>query len=165
MNIRHGLVLSAAVGFCLLFTSALFAEDIWVKSESAEIRAGKGAVFPLIATAKKGAKLEVVSREPKGWIKVKVEDKEGYVYEKSISAEKVEGGSGNLLSAVGAGSDASAMSTGAAAKGVTESAATYAANKHLDPKLMDWLIAFRKKIDARDWQAFTAEGKVGPDAQ
>ena len=114
---RRGITLAAGLLCCVLAASAVLGEEIWVKSATAEIRAGKGAVFPLVATAEKGAKLTVISREPKGWIKVKAGDKEGYVYENSISDKEVKGG-GNLFAAMGAGAEASNMSTGAASKGL-----------------------------------------------
>jgi len=146
-----------------LSAGTVLAEDIWVKSETVEIRSGKGAVYPVIATKKKGDSLAVVSREPKGWIKVKVGEQEGYVFESAISAQKVSGG-GNLLSQMGAG-DAGNIGTAAAGRGLNKSAEEYAASKNMDPKLLDRLIAFRKKIDPSQWEKFTADGKVGPDAQ
>jgi hypothetical protein len=162
-NKRRTIALAVGLLAGTLVTGAVLAEDVWVKSETAEIRSGKGAVFPLVAKAEKGTQLTVISREPKGWIKVKVGDKEGYVYENAISAQQVKGG-GNLLAAMGAGAEASNLSAGAAGKGLEQNAAAYAQGKRLDPRPMDWLIAFRKKIDPRQWAAFTAAGKVGPDA-
>jgi len=161
---RRTLTLAAGLLAGALAAGSAFAEDVWVKSESAEIRAGKGAVFPLVAKAEKGTQLTVISREPKGWIKVKAGDKEGYIYEAAISTDKVKGG-GNLLAAMGAGAEASNLSAGAAGKGLNEGADAYAKGKRLDPRQMDWLILFRKSINPQEWQAFTAEGKVGPDAE
>jgi len=146
----------------LLLAAAALAEDVWIKSETVQIRSGKGAVFPVIATATKGTQLTVVAHEGK-WLRVKVGDQEGYVYESSISTDKV-GGGGNLLSDLGAGAQASDMSTGAAGKGLAAEADDWAKDKNLDPGPMNRLIAFRKSIDPKQWQAFTAEGKVGPDA-
>ncbi len=161
---RHQLVLLAGglLGSALA-THTSTAEQIWVKSESAEIRSGKGAVFPLVATAAKGAELTVISREPKGWIKVKSGEVEGYVYENSIAAQKVDA-SGNLFSAMGAGVDASKTTSGAAAKGLQPDADVYARGQHLSTAPLNKLIAARNKLDPKEWQAFTAEGKVGPDA-
>lgn len=160
---RRTIALAVGLLAGTLVTGAVLAEDIWVKSETAEIRSGKGAVFPLVAKAEKGTVLTVISREAKGWIKVKAGDKEGYVYENSISTQQVKGG-GNLLAAMGAGAEASNLSAGAAGKGLEQNADAYAKGKRLDPRPMDWLIAFRKKIDPKQWAVFTVEGKVGPDA-
>jgi uncharacterized protein YraI len=156
------LVAVALVASAMLASVAI-AEDVWIKSESVDIRAGKGAVYAIVATAKKGAQLPVLAHEGK-WIKVKAGDQEGYVFEGAISAEKVSGSGDNLLATMGAGTSASDMSTGAAGKGLAEEADQYAKNKSMDPGPMNRLIDFRKKIDPKAWEAFAAEGKVGPYA-
>lgn len=144
-----------------LAAGAVVADDVWIQSEKVDIRAGKGAVYPVVATAQKGAQLAVIAREGK-WLKVQAGDQTGYVYETATSASKVDGG-GNLLANVDNGS-ASNLSSGAAAKGLTEDADHYAHDKNMDPALMNRLIDFRKHIDPKDWEKFTTEGKIGPDA-
>ena len=153
-NRRYAVALTA-----LLITSlagAAMAESIWVKSDNVQIRSGKGAVYPVVATAPKGTELTVIERDGK-WIKVQAGDQQGYIYETAASASKVSGG-GNLLSNMGAGSD---MSTGAAAKGLEQQTETYASSKNLDTGPLNKLIALRKSITPQEWQSFTAEGKVG----
>lgn len=152
-------LLAATIVSGVLVGSAL-AEEVWVKSESAEIRSGKAAVFPVLATGKKGDQLTVLAREGK-WIKVKLGDKEGYVYETALSTSKV-GSGGNLLSNLGAGG--TDMTSASAAKGLEPSAETYASSRHLDPKPLQTMVDSAKTIDPKEWQAFTAAGKVGPDA-
>jgi uncharacterized protein YgiM (DUF1202 family) len=152
--------LLAALVMTVILAGSASAEEVWVKSESAEIRSGKAAVFPVLVTAKKGDQLTVLAREGK-WIKVKVGDKDGYVYETALSTTKV-GSGGNLLSALGAGG--ADMTTASAAKGLDKSAETYAASKNLDPRPLQALVDSAKAIDPKEWQAFTAAGKVGPDA-
>ena len=159
---RRNTVFVAVLSAALLVAAVAVAEDVWIKSETVQIRSGKGAVFPVIATVQKGTQLTVVAHEGK-WLRVKVGDQAGYVYENAISTEKV-GGGGNLLSDMGAGAEATNMSTGAAGKGLAAEADDWARDKNLDPGPMNRLIAFRKSIDPKQWQAFTAEGKVGPDA-
>jgi hypothetical protein len=151
----------------LLATGALLAagaaaDEVWIKSEVVQIRTGKGAVYPVIVTVEKGTELTVVDREGH-WIKVQAGSQQGYVYDGSVSPDKVSGG-GNLLASLGAGSDASSLSSGAAAKGLAPEADQYAASKNIDPGPMNRLIDFRKHFDPKLWEAFTAEGKVGPDA-
>ncbi|MDP9175214.1 MAG: SH3 domain-containing protein [Planctomycetota bacterium] len=164
MNRAHNRkIMAAAMVAGALLASVAIAEDVWIKSESVDIRAGKGAVYPVVATAKKGAQLPVLAHEGK-WIKVQAGDQQGYVFENAISPEKVDGGGGNLLANLGAGANAGDMSTGAAGKGLAEEADQYARNKALDPAPMNRLIDFRKKIDPKAWEAFTLEGKVGPNA-
>jgi uncharacterized protein YraI len=158
---KRKLVMICAWTAAALAGGAVLAEDVWVQSESVDIRAGKGAVYPVVATASKGAKLSVIAHEGK-WLQVQAGDKPGYVFETAISASKVDGG-GNLLANMEP-SDSTNMSSGAAAKGLTEDADQYARSKNMDPKAMNRLIDYRKKIDPKDWEKFTAEGKVGPDA-
>ena len=152
-------VVAAMVG---LAGSVAFAESIWIKSEVVEIRSGKGAVYPVIATVKKGQELTVVEHEGK-WLKVNVPGAadgaaQGYVFENSISPTKVSGG-GGLFSGVNAGG--SEMGTAAAAKGLQPTAENYAAGRRMDSGPLNRLIAQRKAIDPKEWERFTAEGKVG----
>jgi hypothetical protein len=145
-----------------MLAAGALADSVWINSDLVQIRSGKGAVFPVIATASKGTELTVVDREGH-WIKVQVNDQQGYVFDGSTSPQKVSGG-GNLLASMGAGADASNMSSGAAAKGLAPDADQWAASKNIDPGPMNRLIAFRKQIDPQLWVKFTQEGKVGPDA-
>jgi len=145
-----------------MLAAGALADSVWIKSEQVQIRSGKGAVYPVIATATKGAELTVVDVEGH-WIKVQVNDQQGYVFDGATSPEKVSGG-GNLLASLGAGADASNMSSGAAAKGLAPEADDWAASKNIDPGPMNKLIDFRKHFDPALWEKFTADGKVGPDA-
>ena len=141
------------------------AEDIFVSAEAVEIREGKGSVFPVVATATKGAKLTVLAREGK-WLKVEAGAAQGYIHENVVTAQKPKGD--NLLTgmgkALGGGAQASDVQTGAAAKGLEKTTEQYADGKNLDKEPLNKLIEFNRKLDPKEWQAFTAEGKVGPDA-
>jgi uncharacterized protein YraI len=159
---RRSFSVLAGAAIASLAVGVAMAEQVWVKSESVEIRGGKGAVYPVVGTAAKGAALEVLGHEGK-WLKVKVGEKQGYVFENAISAEEV-GGGGNLLAAVGAGSNASEMSSSASAKGLEQDAQVYADQKNLNPAPLNKLIQLRNQITPQQWEAFTAEGKVGPAA-
>ena len=94
---------------------------------------------------------------------MQVADKEGYVFDGAISAQQV-GGGGNLLQNLGAGPNSSDLQTANAAKGLQPEAEDYSKTKNLNPALMQSLVDYRKSIDPKDWEAFTAEGKVGPYA-
>jgi hypothetical protein len=145
-----------------VLAATALAEDVWIKSDNVQIRSGKGAVFPIIASATKGAKLSVVSHDGK-WLVVQVGDQQGYVFENAVSTEEV-GGGGNVLSGLGAGASASSLSSGAAGKGLSGDAEEYSSSNHIDTGPMNKLVDFRKHFDPKLWEAFTAEGKVGPDA-
>src|SRR5690242_6690677 len=95
-------------------TVTALAETIWIKNEVVDIRSGKGAVYPVVATVKKGTQLNVVERDGK-WVKVSVQGAngpaEGYVFENAISTAKVDAG-GNVFEGLGGAK----MDTAAAAK-------------------------------------------------
>jgi hypothetical protein len=145
-----------------ILAATSLAEDVWIKSDNVDIRTGKGAVYPIIVTGHKGDKLTVVSHDGK-WLIVQVGDQQGYVFQNAISTEEV-GGGGNVLSGLGAGANASSLSSGAAGKGLSGDAETFSASNHIDTGPMNKLVDFRKHFDPKLWEAFTAEGKVGPDA-
>jgi SH3 domain-containing protein len=145
-----------------MLAATTLAETVWIKSDNVQIRSGKGAVYPIIASATKGAQLTVVSHDGK-WLVVQVGDQQGYVFQNAVSTDPV-GGDGNVLAGLGAGANASSLSSGAAGKGLSGDAENYSASKHIDTGPMNRLIDFRKHFDPKLWEAFTAEGKVGPDA-
>ena len=103
----------AAVAVTITATAA-FAESVWVKSESVEVRSGKGAVYPTVGTASKGQELQVVSRDGK-WVQVQAGGTQGWVYETALSADKVNGGGGFFGIQAG---QAAQMNTAAAARGL-----------------------------------------------
>ena len=89
-----------AIGAVILTAGAVaLAESVWVKTESVELRSGQGAVYPVVAAAKKGAELTVISREGK-WIQVSSGGVTGWVYESALSPQKVSGSGGFFASSV-----------------------------------------------------------------
>ena len=137
----------------------VLAEEVWVKRPELDLRAAPSAAGNVVATVKKGQKLEVLGREG-AWVKVKAGDVEGYVSQNSLSDKKVSGG-GGVLSALGA--DTSGATASAGATGLDDMAEKYAAAKGMDPKRVDEMIARTKSITADELSAFTREGQVGPD--
>src|SRR5690348_5692264 len=86
-----------ALAVSVLSATTALAETVWVKSETAEVRTGKAAIYPVVAKPKKGAELTVVASEGK-WIKVQIDPQtQGYIFENAISSDKVSGSGGNLL--------------------------------------------------------------------
>jgi uncharacterized protein YgiM (DUF1202 family) len=163
MKPKNSRLMAAIVaGVIVTVGGSAFAESIWIKSEVVEIRGGKGAVYPVLATVKKGQELTVVERDGK-WIKVIVPNgavaavpQQGYVFENAVSVTKVDAG-GNIFSGMGS----SDMGTAAAAKGLQPTAENYAANKRMDSGPLNRLIALNKHIDPKEYEKFTAEGHVG----
>jgi uncharacterized protein YgiM (DUF1202 family) len=145
----------------LICCGAVAAEEVWVKRMSLPIREGQGAAFATVATAVKGDKLQVVERDGK-WLKVQLGDKQGYVYEDSISAREVKAGGDELRAALGGGSETSALAADAAAKGLQPETEAYTKSKNLNSASLEKMIARRKSVTGEQWTAFTADGKVGP---
>lgn len=137
------------------------AETVYVKLPVANVLAGKGAGTDRIAQLKKGDKLEVLGKEG-SWLKVKVEGKEGYVHQNSVSSSSTGNDSGGLSKLLGGGSAASAESSAEAGRGLGESLA-FARSKGMSPAGLDRMLALRKTVTGSEWTAFTAEGHVGPD--
>jgi hypothetical protein len=150
----------ATLAIGLIFCGAVAGEEVWVKRVSLPIREGKGAAFATVATAVKGQKLHVIERDGK-WLKVQLDEKQGYVYEDSISPREVRAGGDELRAALG-GSDTSPLAADAAAKGLQPEAEVYAKSKNLNPASLEQMIARRKALTGEQWMTFVSEGKVGP---
>lgn len=131
------------------------AEDVWVNRPSLDIREGKGAAYPVVTTAVKGDKLTILAREEK-WLKVSFNAKQGYVFENSISPKEV---AKEKMSAMAGGP--SALSTDAAAKGLDTKVEQFASSKGMSKAGLEQMIAMKKSITGKDFEQFTAEGKVG----
>lgn len=145
-------------GLCL--AQAAEQQEVWVKRAELEIREGKGAIFPPVATARKGNMLTVLAREG-SWLKVRFGDKQGYVLEASTSLQKIGGGQG--LGALAGGPQTSGQSTALAAKGLEDKAEDYAKLKGMNPKLVDEMIRRNESVTGEQWLAFQADGNVGVD--
>lgn len=156
--------------FVLTMSSAALAEDVWIKSDNVLIREGKGAVYPVVAAAPKGTKLNVLMHERK-WLKVSVpskegEAKEGYVYEDAVSNQEV-GGNGTALLIPTGEEQSSVLSSGSAARGLQPDTETYSKshNQQLGMDRLNAAIALRSGVSGKQWEDFTTSGKVGPAAQ
>jgi len=152
---KRGRVVVAAAIALAVGASVALAESTWVKSDSVDIRGGKGAVFPVLGVAKKGQELTVLSRDGK-WIQVQAGAATGWVFEGGLSPQKVNGD----LIAITPG-NAAEMGTGIAARGLQPSAETYVANGRLNKAPLERLIALRKSIPPAEWEAFTAQVRAG----
>jgi len=126
---------------------ATFAESLWVKSATADLHTGKGAVYPSAGTLTKGAEVTVVTRDS-GWVQVTAAGKTGWLFEGSLSKDRV-GGDVNLLPGATA-----EMGTGIAARGLQPGAEAYVSSRRIDKRPLEGLIALRKGIPPAEWVAF-----------
>ena len=157
---RRLAMLSAAV---ISTAGVLFAGDLFVQPDKLDVREGPGLLFDPVESVAKNAKLQEIERTDDGWIKVTTPSgKQGYVFKASVS-DKQAGGPG-LLSAfnVNSNADASAMSTGAASKGLQPEAESYAVNKHYSKVNLDAVIAMNKGVKGKQWMQFCQDGQIGP---
>jgi uncharacterized protein YraI len=145
MNVRHAgiaTVLMLAVG-----ASSAWAESMWVKSATVDLREGKGAVYPSVTTVAKGQEVTVVSRDGK-WVQVEAAGKRGWVYETALSSSKV-GGDMNFMPGASA-----EMSTGVAARGLQPGAESYVQSRRLSKAPLEQLLQIRKNISPQEWVSF-----------
>ncbi len=152
---------TACLGLALVgaLTTWGLAEEVFVKSPKASVRAGKGPAHEEVASVKQGQPLEVIKRDGK-WIKVRVAGKEGYIFENTVSAEKVSESNSDLSAFLKAGK-ASAATDALAAKGIDEEAEKWARAGSMDSAPLKKLMEETKKISGAEWEAFAADGKVG----
>jgi uncharacterized protein YraI len=128
---------------------ALRAETLWVKTPAVDLREGKGSMFSVTGTVPKGTELSVVSREG-SWVQVEAGTVKGWVYESSLSPQKVDSGSlGSIRSAQ--------MNTGAASRGVGPMATQYAASKNYSHAALDALVALNKHIPSQECITFNQQ--------
>ena len=147
----------AAIVVVLATATSLWAESVWVKSDLADIRSGKAAIYPSIAQVKKGQELTVLSRDGK-WVQVQAGAIQGWIFDTSISTQKVDAGFNPF-----GGNVTAQMDTGAAARGWNADAEHYASSKHMTMQGMDFLKGIRDKVTPQDYTAFTstAQGHLG----
>ena len=138
--------LIAAAALAVAATTS-FGESLWVKSATVDLRTGKGAIYPSAGTLVKGTEVTVVARDS-GWVQVTSAGKSGWVFEGSLSKDRV-GGDVNLLPGATA-----EMSTASAARGLQPDAEAYVQAKHLDKGPLESLRALRKSIPPEEWVAF-----------
>jgi uncharacterized protein YgiM (DUF1202 family) len=151
--------------FTIAIAGIATAEQVVVRVQSLVIRNGKGSMFSPVAEVPIGTWLDVVERQPDGWLKVKVNDKEGYLKETALtprSPSMLGGASAGVNALTGNTSDVGAA---AAARGIQEDANVYAANKGYKTDALQEMIANRNRVAGDPWLRFTYEAKIGPYKQ
>jgi len=150
----------------MTLSSTALAEDVWIKSDNVQIREGRGAVWPVVASAPKGTKLSVLMHERK-WLKVSLptkegDAKEGYVYEDAVSTDQVGGNGESLILATG-GEQSSVCSSGSATRGLQPDAVTYSTShdETLGKDRLEAAIALRNGVQPPQCEDFMTSGKVG----
>ena len=161
-----GRCLWLAGALCALTLGAAVIEQRDIKVEQVKVTAGKGIMYPLIGTLKTGERLNVLEKQKDGWLRVQLNDQEGYVWANSLEPPP----NGGLLAGLNVtkmsgdrgDATASGATASAAAKGIGEGTRFYASTNNLS---MDGLL---EMTEARDdvagirFTLFAREGHVGP---
>jgi hypothetical protein len=138
------------------------AEQVVVEVQTLSVRAGKGSMYPVVAEVPKQTKLDVIERQPDGWLKVKANDKEGFIKESALKPRSPGMFSGAAAGANALTGNTSDVGAAAAARGITDDANTYAIQHGYKTDALDQMIANRNRVAGQRWVQFTQEGKVGP---
>jgi uncharacterized protein YgiM (DUF1202 family) len=155
---KIGVVAAAALAWC---ACGVLAESVWVKSDSVDLRSGKGAAYGVVASAKKGTELTVVSRDGK-WVQVQAAAgaggaaTTGWIYESALSPQKVNG---DFFAGMNQG--AAGLNTANAARGLEPETETYASNKHMSKAPLEHLISIKAGIQGAEWEAFNKDVQAG----
>ena len=152
----------------IAMTDAAFGETLYVSAKSAQVRAGKTSLDPVVASLNLGETVEVVKREDR-WLQVKTaKGVMGWIYDNKVSASKPAGGD-NVLADLGRsfrGTEASAVSASTGARGLDKASEGYAnrsgiTQQHRDA--VDRMTGY--KIPDDDIQAFLKAGRLGEYAE
>lgn len=150
------------LGLALTGAGVAMAEDVVVQVQSLTIRSGKGSMYPSIGEATNNQHLEVIEHQADGWLKVRLAGKEGYVKQSALTPRSpgmFSGASSGMNALTGNNSDAGAA---AAARGIKDDVAQYAASKNYNTAALEQMIANRNRVAGQRWIQFTQEGQVGP---
>src|SRR5687768_16313443 len=100
----------------LLSVSVVWAEDRWVRRSEIKVREGQGTAYKVLATYRKGDRVNVVGTDEKNvrWLKVDVGGgKTGWAHEDGLSERRIDPRTGQVVG----DASASGLSTSAAASG------------------------------------------------
>lgn len=157
-GVKWGLFV-AAIGAAPL---AMGDEQVWVKQDNVQIRQNEGAVYPIVASVCKGQQLDVLLHDRR-WLKVSLENTQGYVFEECVSPQQIDGGSQPPQFTAG---DSSILSSGSLTRGLQPEtiAACSSGQLRAGMALLQEAVERRAAISAAEWEKFTAAGRVGPHA-
>lgn len=160
-SIRHRSIVTLGAAIIGIGAFAV-AETVVVQVQSLVIRSGKGSMHAVVAEVPASTTLEIVERQPDGWLKVKAGDKEGFIREGALkprSAGILGGASAGMNTITGNTSDVGAT---AAARGIRDDAIAYATSKGYKTDALSQMIQNRNRVAGETWTKFTQDGNVGP---
>ena len=143
-------------------------ETLYVSAKSAQLRAGKTSLESVVADVRLGDALEVVLREDR-WLQVKTSKGViGWIYDNKVSTSKPAEGDSKLafLGLSFRGSNASAVTASAGARGLDKASEGYANRSGITQQqrdAVDRMTAY--KVSDNEIQEFLKSGKLGEYAE
>src|SRR5437763_12476886 len=159
LNYRTTIVAGATL---LAAAAVLAVELITVRVPLLDVWAKKGSMYGTVATLKQGDQLQVIEKQPDGWLRVAAGDKEGFIRETALVPPK-SGGFGDAFKGMNVGrTDAADPSASNAARGIEPGATFYAGAKNLNVDGLQEMINARREVSGTRFEDFLREGNVGP---
>ncbi len=151
---------------CAAALGATVIEQREIKVEQVKVTAGKGIMTGLVGILKQGDRLDVLEKQTDGWLRVQLNNQEGYVWANSLEPPP----NGGLLAGLnvtkmsGDRGDptASGATASAAAKGINPSTTFYASNNNYKMDDLIEMMDSRDSVAGNPWFDFLREGNVGP---
>ena len=128
---------------------------VYVAADKLDVVARKHPVARVVTTVDRNAKLEVVAKEGP-WYRVKVGGKDGYVFEKAVSAKPGGKAEGVALSSVKAGPVAE-LEQAAAVRGTSPVTLKYAGSKGLSTAGLERMFQNRQRITPDKYERFRTQ--------
>jgi len=142
--------------------TVLAAEMITVKVPVLDVWTRKGSMFGKVATLKDGDSLQIIEKQPDGWMRVTVGEKEGYVKDTALLPPK-SGGFAEAFKGMNVGrADASDASASMAARGIEPGARFYVNARNYRTDGLDEMMSARDAVAGPRFEEFIKQGNVGP---
>jgi len=152
----------------ITITGTADAETLYIAAKSAQLRSGKTSLESVVAHLKLGETVDVVKREDR-WLQVKTRTGvTGWIYDNKVSTSKPASGDSELalLGQSMTGTDASAITASAGARGLDKASDTYANRSGISQQqrlAVDRMSTY--KISDEDVQEFLKSGRLGEYAE
>ncbi len=144
------------------------AETVYVQAKTAQLRAGKTSLDPVVGNVKFGEALDVVGRDG-SWVEIKTSSgARGWIFANKTTASKPSGSNDSLarLGQSMRGGDASATTASAGARGLDKASEGYANRTGVsarDREAVDRMTAYQ--IPDQEIEEFLREGGLGEYAK
>ena len=147
-------ILAPAIGVC----SVAAALAIPVTRDRVQLRSEKSLLSSVVSSAKRGDDLEILSRDPDGWLRVRVGKVEGCVRESALADPQRPTDVASLAQSGGS----TQLEAATATKGLDKDALAYAGARHYNTAALQRMIDVRQSISPADLQRFRMDASLKP---